>query len=162
MLPARLKQVSCERFNPNKWGMPPALRFMPTTPSEEEEGEENQAPVKISVSEGVTKTFLEFDGGEPEDFIDLINRHRDLLRDLGLKDKFNALKKTKSKKEQELDGIHNRRSAEAIQLKEDLEEIKASMKGCRDDAYRYMENLMTEDLLATGRQDDERQVRFYL
>ena len=132
-LPARLKQVSCERFDPDKWGMPPALRFVPTKPSEKEEDDEKHAPVKISVSEGITKTFREFDGGEPEDFIDLINGHRDLLRDLGLKDKFEALKKTKSKKEQDLSGIHDRMSSEAIQLKETLQEIEAAMKGCRND-----------------------------
>ena len=135
-LPAGLKQASCERFDPNKWGMPPALHFVPTKPSEEEEGEEKQAPVKISVSEGVTKTFREFDGGEPEDFIDLINRHRDLLRDLGLKGKFKAFKKTKFKKEQELSGIQDKRTPEAIQLEDSLEEIEGSMKGLRDDAYR--------------------------
>ena len=56
-LPAGLKQASCERFDPNKWGQPPALRFVPTKPSEEEEGEEKQAAVKIAVSDGVTQDF---------------------------------------------------------------------------------------------------------
>ena len=146
-LPAGLKQASCERFDPNKWGQPPALRFVPAKPSEEEEGEEKQAAVKIAVSDGVTKTFREFDGGEPEEFIDLINRHRDLVRDLGLKEKYDALKDSKLEKEQELGSDRmDKRSAEAIKLKEEIAEIEASMKGYRDDAYRYMEKLMTEDL----------------
>ena len=146
-LPAGLKQASCERFDPNKWGQPPALRFVPAKPSEEEEGEEKQAAVKIAVSDGVTKTFREFDGGEPEEFIDLINRHRDLVRDLALKDKYDALKETKQQKETELgSGQIDKRSADAIKLKEEIAEIETSMKGYRDDAYRYMEKLMTEDL----------------
>ena len=119
---------------------------MPTKPSEEEEGEEKQAAVKISVSDGVTKTFHEFNGGEPEDSIDLINRHRDLVRDLGLKDKFNALKQTKQEKELELGSGINKRSAQGIKLKEEIAEIEVSMKGYRDDAYRYMEKLMTEGM----------------
>ena len=41
-------------------------------PSEEEEGKEKRK-VKIEVSEGVTKTFIEFAGGTPEDLIKLIS-----------------------------------------------------------------------------------------
>ena len=144
--PAGLNQASCERFDPNKWGMPPAIHFVPAKPSEEEEGEEKQAAVKIAVSDGVTKTFREFDGGEPEDFIDLINRHRDLVRDLALKDKYDALKVTKAEKEQELGSGIDKRSANGIKLKEEIAEIEISVKDYRDDAYRYMEKLMTEDL----------------
>ena len=70
-----------------------------------------------------------FDGGEPEDFIDLINRHKDLLKDLELKEKFEAMKKVKFEKERELDSIREKRSSEAIQLKEELTEIESSMKG---------------------------------
>ena len=99
------------------------------------------------MSDGVTKTFREFDGGEPEEFIDLINRHRDLVRDLALKEKYDALKETKLQKETELgSGQIDKRSADGIKLKEEIAEIEESMKGYRDDAYRYMEKLMTEDL----------------
>ena len=45
-----------------------------------------------------------------------------------------------------MSGIHDKRSAKAIQLKESLEEIEASNKGLHNDVYRYMAKLMTEDL----------------
>ena len=95
-LPAGLKQASCEKYDPNKWGVPLAIRFVPAKPSEEDEGEEKQMPTTITLSEGVTKTFWEFDSGEPKDFIGLVNRHIDLLKDLKLKEKFKAMKKVKS------------------------------------------------------------------
>ena len=42
------------------------------------------------------------------------------MRDLRLKEKFKAYKKAKSEKEKELSGLHDKRSAEDIQLKESL------------------------------------------
>ena len=114
-----------------------SLRFVPAKPSEEEEGEEKQAAVKIAVSDGVTKTFREFDGGEPEEFIDLINRHRDLVRDLALKDKYDALKDSKLEKEQELGSDRiDKRSAEGVKLKEEIAEIDAFIATTRTATWR--------------------------
>ena len=56
------------------------------------------------------------------------------------------MKKVKSEKEKELGGIRDKKSQEAIKLKEELTEIESSMKGYCHDAYRYMEKLMMEDL----------------
>ena len=68
------------------------------------------------------------------------------MRDLALKDKYDALKETKQQKETELGSGIDKRSADGIKLKEEIAEIETSMKVYRDDAYRYMEKLMTEDL----------------
>ena len=70
---------------------------MLTKSPEEEEGEEKHAIEKITLSEGVTKPFWEFDGGRPEDedFIDLINCHKDLLHDLRLKENFKGMELVK-------------------------------------------------------------------
>ena len=65
-----LRSKDLHRFDPTKMGKEPPIPIIPerTKPSEEEEGEERRK-VKIEVSEGVTKTFPEFNGGTPEDLI---------------------------------------------------------------------------------------------
>ena len=68
---ASLRSKDLERFDPTKMGKEPPIPIIPerVKPSEEEEAKE-KCKLKIKVSEGVTKTFIEFAGGTPEDLIE--------------------------------------------------------------------------------------------
>ena len=80
-----LRSKDLQRFDLTKMGKEPPIPIIPerAKPSEEEEGEEKRN-VKIKVSEGVTKTFIKFSGGTPEDLIKLVRRHEALLEDMDL------------------------------------------------------------------------------
>ena len=82
-----LRSRDLERSDPKKLGNPPALLIIPepTKSSEGEDGEE-KVPVKIEVSEGITKRFYEFAGGSPEELIKLVKRHEAVLKDMELED----------------------------------------------------------------------------
>ena len=58
--------------------------------------------MKIKVSEGVTKTFPEFDGGTPEDLIKLVRRHESLINDMGLEVQYKDLALQLKAKENEV------------------------------------------------------------
>ena len=65
------------------------------------EGEEKRK-VKIEVSEGVTKTFIEFSGGNPEDLIKLVRRHKALLKEMDLEAQYKELASQLTGKENEI------------------------------------------------------------
>ena len=112
-----------------------------TKPSEEEEGEERRK-VKIEVSEGVTKTFLEFSGGTPKDLIKLVRRHESLLEDMGLEVQYKDLALQLTAKENEIAALRlsNRGASNDMRdKKEELKEMKASMDELKRLAYHYME-----------------------
>ena len=81
-----LRSKDLQRFDPTKMGKEPPLPIIPerTKPPEEEEGKEKHI-VKIEVSEGVTKSFPEFNGGTPKDLIKLVCRHELLINDMHCK-----------------------------------------------------------------------------
>ena len=112
-------------------GKEPPIPIIPerTKPSEEEEGEERRK-VKIEVSEGVTKTFLEFLGGTPEDLIKLVRRHESILEDMGLEVQYKDLALQLTAKENEIAALRLSNCAASNNMrdaKEELKEVKASM-----------------------------------
>ena len=98
-----LQSKDLQRFDPTKMGKGPPIPIIPerTKPSEEEEGEDKRI-VKIEVSEGVIKSFLEFNGGTPEDLIKLVRRHESLLKDMGLEVQYKDLALQLTAKENEI------------------------------------------------------------
>ena len=89
--------------------MPPSICFVLAKPSKKENGKEKQAPIKITLSVGVKNTFQEFNGGKPDDFMDLINQHNDPLKDLKLKENCKVSKKAKFEKEHKLVKIRDKK-----------------------------------------------------
>ena len=112
-------------------GKEPPIPIIPerTKPSEEEEGKERRK-VKIEVSEGVTKTFLEFTGGTPEDLIKLVRHHKSLIDDMGLEVQYKDLALQLNAKENEVAQLclsNCGASNDMRDAKEELKEMKARM-----------------------------------
>ena len=147
-----LRSKDLQHFDPTKMGKELPIPIIPerTKPSEEEEGEEKRS-VKIEVSEGVTKTFLEFTGGTPEDLIKLVRRHESLLEDMDLEAQYKNLASQLTAKESEIAQLRlsNRGASNDMRdAKEELKEMKASMEELKRQAYHYMEKLLDEEYCA--------------
>ena len=141
-----LRSKDLQRFDPTKMGKEPPIPIIPerAKPSEEEEGKEKRK-VKIDVSEGVTKTFIEFSGGTPEDLIKLVRRHEALLEDMDIEAQYKELASRLTAKENEIAQLRlsNRgQSNDMRDAKEELKEMKASMEEFKRQAYHYMEKLL--------------------
>ena len=126
-----LRSKDLQRFDPTKIGKEPPIPIIPerAKPSEEEEGEEKRK-VKIEVSKGVTKTFMEFAGGTPEDLIKLVRRHKALLKDMDLETQYKELASQLTAKENKIAQLRlsNRgQSNDMRDAKEAIKEMKASM-----------------------------------
>ena len=136
----RAKDLQC--FDPTKIGKEPPIPIIAerAKPSEEEEGEEKRK-VKIEVSEGVTKTFVEFSGGTPEDLIKLVRRHEALLEDMDLEKQYRELASQLTAKENEIAQLRLSSRASSNEMrdaKEEIKEMKSGMDELKRQAYHLM------------------------
>ena len=123
-LPAGLKnQQESERFNPSCVGGLPLVRFVPSSLSEKEEGDEKEKEqmVKISISEAVLKYFKIFKEGDTEDIVNLIQRHDSIISDNKLHAKYSTYTGLLSEKKADFDTL----KAKWKKTSEDLEELVA-------------------------------------
>ena len=120
-----LRSKVLQRFDPTKMGKEPPIPIIPerTKPSEEEEGKEKRK-VKIEVSEGVTKTFIEFAGSTPEDLIKLIRRHESVIDNMGLKVQYKDLALQLKAKENEVAQLRLSNCAALNDMRDTKEEKK--------------------------------------
>ena len=120
-----LRSKNLQRFDHTKMGKEPPIPNIPerTKPPEEEEGEEKRR-VKIEVSKEVTKTFLEFTGGTPEDLIKLVRLHESLLNDMGLKVQYKDLALQLTAKENEIAQLRLSDRGASNEMRDATEELK--------------------------------------
>ena len=140
-IPDGLTHRKCKKYDPKVMGGHPPIRYLPKEAIEDEEVVGRKVnTVEIEINSSVTKKFMAFVKGEPEDVIQLIRNHESLVKDKKLLEKYIAASALWDKKKKAIedfaqtsDKTHNK--AQLKILNKELKEHKSTYMRAQEDAF---------------------------